>query len=766
MLIWQIAASETSHAKLQFIEREQLFIGLLKARSYLNPESPLKIGVNSSDLATIRDELDLIGSVFTRCGVDQTALRRKVRSLVGDGTNQPADSIVHRSEVCKRLFDRATEIAKENKTKTLESIHLFYAIFEEPGQYIENALKSMGAGVDDLRDTLHSIEINQEKSFPIKEQNKTYFLNRFGIDLTELARRGEIEPLIGKRKELLKVIRTLTRRIKNNPLLIGEAGVGKTTIIKGLAQRIVDKNITPALMKKRVVELNIGTLIAGTKHHGEFEERLTGILHEVKTHPDIILFIDEFHTIVGAGKSGGSLDAANIIKPALSSGEMRCIGATTITEYRKYIEKDEALERRFQPVVVAEPTEEETLEILEGLRQKYEKHHLVTISTDALRAAVRLSVRYITDRHLPDKALDVIDEACTRVKVSSVSYIGNLKDISSPNPQVTEHIIAKVIADWTGKPVESMESAELDKFAHIEEELKKRIIGQDDAVEKVSRTVKIGRAGLRDPKKPLGVFLFMGPTGVGKTELAKALAQFLFGSENEMIRLDMSEFMEKHSVSKLTGSPPGYVGYEEEGQLTGKLRTRPYTVVLLDEVEKAHPSVLDVFLQVFDEGRLTDAKGKTVDAKNAIFIMTSNIGVKDIRKSPIGFNLGISNKDVPKPRSLLQGKFRTEFLNRIDEIISFRNLEPAAVGRITALILDKLKERLTSQNISLDVTEETIQYIALEGYDPEFGARPLAREIEQLITIPLTEKLLKGAIKPGSIVIIGMERGKIVMNIS
>ena len=594
--------------------------------------------------------------------------------------------------------------------------------------------------------------------------SSTPYLDHFGEDLTHHASEGKMDPVIGRRDELLQVIRTLNRKSKNNPLLVGEAGIGKTAIVKGLAQRIVSGNISPSLKGKRIIELNMGALVAGTKYRGEFEERLIGIVNEVKSHPEIIIFIDEIHTMVGAGKGDGSLDASNIIKPALSSGELRCIGATTLSEYRRYIEKDPALDRRFQPVVMEEPTPEETLEILRGIKSSYEKHHNVTILPGALEKAVKLSIRYLPDRRLPDKALDIIDEACSRVKISSLSFYENKEEIRSITVKVTEEIIAKVVSDWSGCPIEKAADEEKLLLSNIEEELKKKIVGQDTAIEKVAQVIKISRTGLRDPGKPVGVFLFLGPTGVGKTELAKTLAGALFGSEKDIIRLDMSEYMEKHSVAKLIGAPPGYVGYEEEGQLTGRLRTRPYTIVLLDEIEKAHYEIHNLFLQVFDEGRLTDAKGRTVDARNAIFIMTSNLGTEIYRQNKIG--IGFMAEEEKKKKDdiqvILSNSFRPEFLNRIDEIIFFNNLDEESLLKITLLILDGLRERLLKQNISLIVGDNVLSFLCKEAYDPNYGARPLARTIERLIIKPLGERLLRNKYVENCKVVLDIEDNQIV----
>ncbi len=765
-LIWQIAATEAAYAKFEFIEREQIFVGLLKAGDILSPEIWRQMRLGATERDNLCWELACLNEVLSKPGVDRVKLRRCLRTMIGRGNFERKEGVVHRSETCKGLFARAMELVVKDNSQALMAIYLLQAILENPGHYIEQALKKLGIEPEVARNSI-LCTIAEKKSQPVgirphgetqqKEgmlegNSRTYFLDRYGIDLTKLAREGKVEPLIGRRKELLQIIRTLSRKTKNNPLLIGEAGVGKTAIIRGLTQRIVSGNIVPALKNKRVVELNMGTLVAGTKYRGEFEERLVGILEEAKKHPELIIFVDEVHTLIGAGRAEGSPDAANIMKSALASGEISCIGATTLSEYQKYIEKDAALERRFQPITVDEPTPEETLEILAGLREGYESHHQVSISHPAIKSAVSLSHRYLPDRRFPDKALDLLDEACTRTKVEHLSFCGEIDNVQQEAGQVTEDTVAQVLAEWTTRlaPEEGMKLVDMDKI------IKQRIIGQNEAVGKVSQAVKLARAGLKDPKRPVGVFIFIGPTGVGKTELAKATAEFLFGSEDNMIRLDMSEYMERHSVSKLIGAPPGYVGYEEEGQLTGRLRKYPYSIVLLDEIEKAHPDVFDLFLQVFGEGRLTDSKGRTVDAKNAIFIMTSNLGGEIYRKRKVG--IGFDQKEAENQEneiiSRLKKSFRPEFINRVDEIIFFHGLGMDELKKIALYMLDKLREKLEEQHMRLEVKENVLSVLCKEGYDPINGARPLARIIEQFITKPLSEKIIQGEFSKGDRILI------------
>lgn len=627
-------------------------------------------------------------------------------------------------------------------------------------------------------------------------------LDSLARDLTAIAKEGNIDPVIGRSKEIERVIQVLSRRTKNNPVLIGEPGVGKTAIAEGLAQQIVNNEVPEILRDKRVMTLDMGTVVAGTKYRGEFEDRLKKVMEEIRQAGNIILFIDELHTLIGAGGAEGAIDASNILKPALARGELQCIGATTLDEYRKYIEKDAALERRFQPIQVDEPTIEESVQILQGLRDRYEAHHRVTITDEAIESAVKLSDRYITDRFLPDKAIDLIDEAASKVRLRSYTAPPNLKELEQKleevrkekdaavqsqefekaaslrdkeqrlreelektkdewkekqgqeSSEVTTEDIANVVSSWTGVPVAKLQKDESERLLNMEDILHNRVIGQDEAVKAISKAIRRARAGLKDPKRPIGSFIFLGPTGVGKTELARALAEAMFGDEDAMIRIDMSEYMEKHSTSRLVGSPPGYVGYEEGGQLTEKVRRKPYSVVLLDEIEKAHPEVFNILLQVLEDGRLTDAKGRTVDFRNTILIMTSNVGAHELRRNKyVGFNLGDEEHDYQDMKSKvmdeLKKAFRPEFLNRIDEIIVFHSLEQKHLKQIVKLMAEQLKKRLKEQDIDFELTDQAIEKIAKEGTDLEYGARPLRRAIQKNVEDLLSEELLKGNIEKG-----------------
>jgi len=653
----------------------------------------------------------------------------------------------------------------------------------------------------------------QGSSFMGSAEGKKATLEEFGTNLTKLAAEGKLDPVVGRAKEIERVIQILGRRTKNNPVLLGEPGVGKTALAEGLAQRIVDKNIPDLLEDKQVITLDMGLLVAGTRYRGDFEERLKQVMEEVRQSGNIILMIDEIHTLVGAGSIEGGMDAANILKPALARGEMQCLGATTLDEYRKHIERDAALERRFQPVMVGEPSVEDTIEILHGLRDTYEQYHKVTISDDALEAAAKLSDRYIQDRFLPDKAIDLIDEAGSRVHLRNSGPSPQAKSLKRELRQVTkekeeavadqdfdkagelrdreleletklktltaneqeqndaltlvvdEEDIAHIVASWTGVPVTKLTESESELLIHLEDTLHQRLIGQDEAVSAVSRAIRRARVGLKNPNRPIASFIFSGPTGVGKTELAKSLASYFFGSEEAMIRLDMSEFMERHTVSKLIGSPPGYVGHDEGGQLTEAVRRKPYTVVLFDEIEKAHPDVFNLLLQLLDDGRLTDAQGRTVDFKNTLLIMTSNIGSKVIEKGGSGLGFEYSDNEAESRYNRIRDKvnedlkqfFRPEFLNRLDEIIVFRQLTRNEVKQIADIMLREISMRLMEKGITLKVTERFKDHLVKEGYDPSYGARPLRRAIMHLLEDSLAEAMLSGQVNDGDTTVVDVD---------
>ena len=767
-LAWQIAAGETAVANHQFIEKEHILIGIcsLEKILILNLEES---GLKAQDRQTVQAEHDVIEDMLRRFEFDSTQFRRQVRQGLGEGNYRKAEKLIHRSGACRKVFNRADELA--GSVKEISCLLLLAAMLEEPGRVINQVLNGAGVKPANLRECALAFATQEQRrdQEPVEvhqgghkaAQGGTHFLNRYGRDLTEEAGEGKLGPFIGRRKELLQVIQTLARRTKNNPVLVGEAGVGKTAIVEVLALRVAEGKDPHVLTGKRIIELNISALVGGTKYRGEFEERLARIIEEARTHPDVIVFIDELHNVVGAGRAEGSMDAANLMKPALARGDLRCIGATTIGEYRRYIESDPALERRFEKVIVNEPSPDETLEMLKGIRPKWEEHHNVEITDQALDAAVNLSIRFDVDHQLPDKAIDLVDKAGARTRIPSLSMrMDKEEDQVKPTAgstrigdraQVTEFTIAQVLSEKMEVPLEiitgHLEGVTQSRLLELESFLKKRVIGQDGALNLVCERLLMSYGGLAKKRGPLAVFLFLGPTGVGKTELARSLAEFLFGSDSQMIRFDMSEFMEEHSVAKLIGSPPGYVGHEEEGQLTGKLRTKPYSIVLFDEVEKAHPKVFDLFLQLFDEGRLTDAKGRTADARNSIFIMTSNISVdKPIKK------IGFGEQDVveSKAAALVEVKkyFRAEFVNRIDEIVAFQSLNEEDVRKILKPMLEEICENIQRHHkVMLKIGDEVDRFVAQAGYSQQYGVRELRRTVERLIEIPLSSLILSGELQ-------------------
>jgi len=721
---------------------------LSDAKRISNDYSYFHVGVEHLALAIMEVD-DKVSTALSRLGIDKKSLKAKIIEIAGSGDRETsAPSCIIESPRYKKVLKESEKTALSLKAFRIEPIHILITILREKTCVPLIAIRELFLDPREIENALITVqsggEIPQKKDGDVKDEKgmtkKTpKLLAQFSRDLIELAKSGKMDPVIGRNDEVRRVLQIITRKGKNNPVLIGEAGVGKTAVVFGLAQRIAEGKVPEMLQNKRVLDLSLSSMVAGAKHRGEFEERLQAVIREVAENPDIILFIDEIHTIVGAGDSKGGMDAGNILKPMLARGEFPVIGATTTDEYHKFIEADPALERRFQPVLVAEPSEEDTLAILKGLQERYEKHHGVKFTDKSLLAAVKLSVRYLPDRNLPDKAIDLIDESAAKVKMRSVS----LSDGDTLAIEVTEEVVAEVVSLWTGIPVSKLTSEEKERLLTMESYLTKRVIGQNEAIRVVSQTIRMVRMGLGNPNRPSGIFLFLGPTGVGKTELAKTLADFLFGSERDMVRLDMSEFMEKHAISRLIGSPPGYVGYDEEGQLTKAVRTKPYSVVLLDEIEKAHPEVFDLFLQVFDDGRLTDSKGRTVNFTNTIIILTSNIGTSKVDEE--GNTILIDTNNPATRESIFQElrkSFRPEFLNRIDEIIIFNPLGKGSLKEITTLSIAEILKRIEDKGIALQFEDSAFELFLKMGYNPAYGARPLKRAIQTHLSKPLAEKML------------------------
>ncbi|UCC87500.1 MAG: ATP-dependent Clp protease ATP-binding subunit [Anaerolineales bacterium] len=782
------------------------------------------IGTEHLLLGLVREENGVAVRVLRELGVDPRQIRERVERTVGRGQRALYGKLSLTPRT-KRVIELAVDEARRLGHHYIGTEHLLLGLVREGEGVAVDVLKGLGVSLDKVRSQTARVMMesaSQPANARGESGKQTPLVDQLGTDLTLQASEGKLDPVIGRQMEIERVIQILSRRTKNNPALIGEPGVGKTAIVEGLAQRIVNSETPEVLLGKRVVMLDVGSLVAGTMYRGQFEERLKRVIEEIKE-SESILFIDELHMLVGAGSAGSSVDAANILKPALARGELQCIGATTLDEYRKNVEGDAALERRFQPVMVDEPTIEETIEILRGIRSRYEAHHNLEISDEALVVAANLAARYVPDRYMPDKAIDLIDEAAARVRLYKIPFASDtgkqfteiqgirrqkeeaisaqrfeeaaeLRDrerdlqeeldqmglgwepLGSGAPKVREEDIAEVVSMWTGVPVQQMATEEKERLLHMEDAIHERVVGQHEAIEAISKAVRRARAGLKDPKRPIGTFIFLGPTGVGKTELAKALAEFMFGSEEALVKLDMSEFMERHNVARLVGSPPGYIGYEEGGQLTEAVRRRPYSVILFDEVEKAHPEAFNMLLQIMEDGHLSDAKGKRVDFRNAILVLTSNIGADLInRETSLGFSLPRDEargeaeryeKMRDKVMTELKRTFRPEFLNRVDGTMVFHALNREEIKQIVDLELDKVRERLVEQQVILEVAEEAKGYLADEGYDPHFGARPLRRVIQSKVEDALSEGILAGEFQLGDSVLVDYQDGKINLQVT
>ncbi|MFB1051348.1 ATP-dependent protease ATP-binding subunit ClpC [Paraliobacillus sp. JSM ZJ581] len=795
----------------RFTERAQKVLAL-------SQEEAVRLGHNNIGtehilLGLVNEGEGIAAKALTSLGLETEKIQKEVENLIGKG--QKVSQTIHYTPRAKKVIELSMDEARKLGHSYVGTEHILLGLIREGEGVAARVLNNLSVSLNKARQQVLQLLGSNETTRKSQSRNgqattaNTPTLDSLARDLTAIAKEGNVDPVIGREKEIERVIQVLSRRTKNNPVLIGEPGVGKTAVAEGLAQQIVNNEIPEMLRDKRVMTLDMGTVVAGTKYRGEFEDRLKKVMEEIRQAGNVILFIDELHTLIGAGGAEGAIDASNILKPSLARGELQCIGATTLDEYRKYIEKDAALERRFQPIQVDEPTLEESILILKGLRDRYEAHHRVTITDEAIDASAHLSNRYITDRFLPDKAIDLIDEAASRVRLRSYTAPPNLKELEQSleevrkekdaavqsqefekaaslrdneqrlrkelettkekwkeeqgqqSSEVTVEDIAAIVSTWTGVPVSALTKDESERLLNLESVLHDRIIGQEEAVDAVSKAIRRARAGLKDPKRPIGSFIFLGPTGVGKTELARALAESMFGDEDAMIRIDMSEYMEKHTTSRLVGSPPGYVGYEEGGQLTEKVRRKPYSVVLLDEVEKAHPEVFNILLQVLEDGRLTDSKGRLVDFRNTVLIMTSNVGASELQQNKfVGFTLDDEVADYKDMKSKvteeMKKAFRPEFLNRIDEIIVFHSLERKHMKDIVTLMVEQLQKRLVDQEIDFELSDEAIEKIAEEGFDPEYGARPLRRSIQKNVEDLLSEALLKEEIKKGQKINVGL----------
>jgi len=783
------------------------------------------IGTEHILLGLINEKEGIGARVFYELNISFEDIRSAIKEVVTEGTSESYEHIPFTPRA-KKVLELSLREALQMGHNYIGTEHILLGLLREGEGVAARVLNSMGVTLDNVKEKVKELLNKQsyysEPERAISERNQKKVLKtlvQYGRDLTLLAQEGKLDPLIGRRKEIDRIIQILSRRTKNNPILIGESGVGKTAIVEGLAQFICCKKVPSNLANKRIFTLDLGSLIAGSRYRGDFEERLKKVLAEIKDDGDIILFIDEVHTLVGAGAAEGAIDAASILKPMLSRGEIQTIGATTVNEYRKYVEKDKALERRFQPIYINEPTVYETIEILRGLKDRYESFHGLNITEDAIVSAAKLSHRYISDRFLPDKAIDLIDEAASRSRVRTLTTPPDLKEMEANIEKVAgekkkaiesqdfekaaqlrdkekqlvkekreieeikvrtkkadkelvgENEITEILSNWTGVPVYKLTSSESSKLLGMEDELHKRVIGQDEAIKTVSKAIRRSRSGLKDPKRPIGSFMFLGPSGVGKTELAKTIAEFLFDKEEALIQIDMSEYMEKHSVSKLVGSPPGYVGYEEGGQLTEMVRRKQYSVILLDEIEKAHPDVFNILLQIFEDGHLTDSQGKRVDFKNTVIIMTSNLGAREIQKNtPMGFKK-ISTEDLSydeikeKVMSELKQAFRPEFLNRVDEVIVFHKLQKQQIYNIMDLMMSRVQQQLELQGITIEMKKSAKELLLEKGYDSAMGARPMRRCIQNLIEDPISEKLISGEVRPGQKIEVSVKENKMHFDI-